>query len=138
MSNVVPVLKKQGIICVYTNFHNLNKACPKDNFPTPFMDQVVDECAGHEVLSFMDGFSRYNHICIRYSDQLKTAFTSSWETFAYKVMPFGLKNVGATFQHAMSYYFHDLVHIILAYLDDLTAHSKLQSQHLHDLCTLFL
>jgi hypothetical protein len=42
------------------NFHDLNKACSKDNFPTPFIDQIVDECTGCEVFSFMDGFSRYN------------------------------------------------------------------------------
>ena len=61
-----------------------------------------------------------------------------WGTFAYRVMPFGLKNVGATFQRAMSYCFHDLAHIILAYLYDLTAHSKHRAQHLHDLRTIFL
>ena len=74
----------------------------------------------------MDGFSGYNQIAIHPADQLKTAFISLWGTFSYRVMPFGLKNVGTTFQRAMSYYFHDLAHIILAYLDDLTACSKHQ------------
>ena len=72
----------------------------------------------------MDGFSRYNQIIIRHADQLKTVFNSPWGTFAYRVMPFGLKNTGATFQRAMSYFFHDLTHIILAYLDDLDTRSK--------------
>ncbi|WP_208081278.1 reverse transcriptase family protein, partial [Bacteroides uniformis] len=71
-------------------------------------DQIIDECVGHEVLSFMDGFSGYNQIAIRHADQLKTVFISPWGTFAYRVMPFGLKNAGATFQRAMSYFFHDL------------------------------
>ena len=97
VSNSVPVLKKQGTICVCTDFHDLNKACPKDNFPTPFIDQIIDDCAGHEVLSFMDGFSGYNQIVIRRVNQLKTAFISPWGTFAYRVMAFGLKNTGATF-----------------------------------------
>ena len=97
VSNPVPVNKKQGTIRVCTDFRDLNRACPKDNFPTPFIDQLIDACAGHEVLSFMDGFSGYNQIQIRKEDQYKTAFTTPWGTFAYRVMPFGLKNAGATF-----------------------------------------
>ena len=124
VSNPVPVNKKQGTIRVCTDFRDFNRACPKDNFPTPFIDQLIDACAGHEVLSFMDGFFGYNQIQIRKEDQYKTAFTTPWGTFAYRVMPFGLKNVGATFQRAMTYYFHDLVHILLIYLDDLTARSR--------------
>ena len=62
VSNPVPVEKKQGTISICTDFHDLNKACPKDNYPTPFIDQIIDACAGSEVFSFMDGFSRYNNI----------------------------------------------------------------------------
>jgi hypothetical protein len=65
VSNPMPVNKKQGIIHVCTYFHDLNKACPKDNFPTPFIDQIIDECAGCVAFFFMDGFSRYNHIQIK-------------------------------------------------------------------------
>ena len=97
VSNTVPVDKKQGAICICTIFHDLNRACPKDNFPTPFIDQILDECAGSEVFSFMDGFSGYNQIQIKPEDQHKTAFICPWGTFAYRKMPFGLKNVGATF-----------------------------------------
>ena len=57
VSNLVPINKKQGTICICTDFRNLNKACPKDNYPTPFIDQIIDACAGSEVFSFMDGFS---------------------------------------------------------------------------------
>ena len=71
----------------------------------------------------MDGFSGYNQITICPEDQHKTAFIFPWGTFAYKKMPFGLKNAGATFQRAMSYVFHDIKNIIEAYLDDLAAHS---------------
>jgi hypothetical protein len=67
----------------------------------------------------MDGFFGYNQIQIHLADQYKTAFTNSWGTFSYRVMPFGLKNAGAMFQWAMTYVFHDLARIILAYLDDL-------------------
>jgi hypothetical protein len=137
VSNPIPVDKKHGTIRVCTDFHDLNNACPKDNFPTPFIDQVIDDCAGHEALSFMDGFSGYNQIQIHPADQYKTAFITPWGTFAYRVMPFGLKNVDATFQRAMTYIFHDLVEIILAYLDDLTARSKKRTQHLDDLRIIF-
>ena len=123
VSNPVPVDKKQGTIRVCIDFRDLNKACPKDNYPTPFIDQITDECAGNEIFSFMDGFSRYNHITICPEDQHKTTFICPWGTFAYKKMPFGLKNVGATFQRAKSYAFHDIKHIIEAYLNDLAAHS---------------
>jgi hypothetical protein len=115
------------------DFQNLNHACPKDNFPTPFIDQIIDDFTGHEVLSLMDGFFGYNQIQIHPADQYKTAFTTPWGTFSYRVMPFGLKNAGATFQRDMTYIFHDLSHIILAYLDNLTARSKKCTQHLDDL-----
>ena len=82
VSNLVPVDKKQGTIRVYTDFIDLNKACHKDNYPTPFIDQIIDSCAGSEVFSFMDGFSRYNKIQIKPEDQHKTAFIFPWGTFA--------------------------------------------------------
>jgi hypothetical protein len=137
VSNPVPVDKKQGNIHVCTEFCDLNNACPKDNFPMPFIDQIIDDCAGHEALSFMDGFSGYNQIQIHPADQYKTAFITPWGTFSYRVMPFGLKNAGATFQRAMTYIFHDLAKIILAYLDDLTSQSKKHTQHLNDLRIIF-
>jgi hypothetical protein len=56
VSNPVPLNKNQETICVCMDFHDLNKACPKDNFPTPFIDQILDECVGSEIFSFMDGF----------------------------------------------------------------------------------
>ena len=60
VSNPIPVAKKQGSIRICTDFCDLNRACPKENFPTPFIDQILDECVGSEVFSFMDGFSGYN------------------------------------------------------------------------------
>jgi hypothetical protein len=83
VSNPVPVDKKQGTIRVCTDFRDLNKACPKDNYPTPFIDQIIDECAGCEAFSFMDGFSGYNQIQIKPEDQHKMAFICPWGTFAY-------------------------------------------------------
>ena len=98
VSNPVPVDKKQGAIRICTDFHDLNRACPKDNFPTPFIDQIFDECAGSEVFSFMDSFFGYNQIQIKPEDQHKIAFIFPWGNFTYQKMPFVLKNSGATFQ----------------------------------------
>jgi hypothetical protein len=130
VSNPVPVNKKQGTIRVCMDFRDLNKACPKDIFPAPFIDQIIDECAGSEVFSFMDGFSGYNQIQIKPEDQHKMMLICPWGTFAYQKMPFGLKNTGATFQRAMAFTFHDLKHIIEAYLDELVAHSHKRIDHL--------
>ena len=123
-------------MCV--DYRDVNQACPKDNYPTPFIDQIIDECAGCEIFSFMDGFSGYNQINIRPQDQSKTAFICPWGTFAYRKLPFGLKNVGATFQRAMNYAFHDIKDIVQPYLDDLPAHSRKRTQHPLHLRAIFL
>jgi hypothetical protein len=101
-----------------------HKACPKDNFPTPFIDHILHECTGSKVFYFMDNFSWFNQIQIKLKDQHKTTFICPWGTFSYHKMSFGLKNVEATFQRAMNFAFHDLKHIVEAYLDDLAAHSR--------------
>jgi hypothetical protein len=138
VSNLVPIDKKQGTIHVCIDYRDINKACPKDNFPTPFVDQIVDDCARSEIFSLMDGFSGYNQINIVPADQHKTTFICPWGTFAYRKLPFGLKNAGATFQHAMSYAFHDIKHIVQPYLDDLPAHSMHRVDHPTHLRTIFL
>jgi hypothetical protein len=112
VSNLVLVNKKQGTICVCVYYRDINKACPKDNYLTPFVDHIVDDCAGSEIFSFMDDFFGYNQINILPADQHKTDFIYSWGNFAYRKLPFGLKNVGVTFQCAMSYTFHDIKHIV--------------------------
>ena len=67
--NIVPIMKKQGTITVCVNYRDVNQACPKDNYPTPFIDQIIDECDGCEIFSFMDGFSSYSQINIHPQDQ---------------------------------------------------------------------
>ena len=86
----------------------------------------------------MDGFSGYNQIQIQKEYRYKTAFTTPWGTFTYRVIPFGLKNAGGTFQRTMTYCFHELIHIILVYRDDLIARSPKQAQHIDDLQQVFL
>jgi len=119
------------------DFPNLNKACPKDNFPTPFIDHIIDECVGCEVFYFMDDFSGYNQIQINPMDQHKTTFICPWDMFAYNKMPFVLKYVGATFQWAMLFSFHDLKNIVEAYLDDLVSCSHKRFDHLAHLRLIF-
>jgi hypothetical protein len=143
VSNLFPVNKKQGTIHVCVDYRDINKSCPKDNYLTPFIDQIVDDCAGSEIFSLMDGFSSYNQINILLADQHKTAFICPWGTFAYQKLPFGLKNAGETFQRAMSYTFHDIKHIVQPYLDDLpsTFHASSRSPdtfkgHFHTLSLL--
>jgi hypothetical protein len=133
VSNPMSIDKKQGTIRVCTEFCDLDKAYPKDNFPTPFIDQIIDECTGCKAFSFMDGFLGYNQIQIKLEDQHKTTFICPRSTFAYCKMPFGLKNSGATFQWAMSFSFHDLKHIVEAYLDDLASRNHKRTDHLTQL-----
>ena len=88
LSNTVPVKKKNGQIrCV--NFKNLNKAYPKDEFPLPNMDLLIDFVAGSAIFSFMNGFSRYNQIRMALKDAGKTAFRTPMGNFYYTVMPLG-------------------------------------------------
>jgi len=74
VSNIGPVTKKQGTIRVCVDYRDINRACLKDNYPTPFIDQIINDCAGSEIFSFMDGFSGYNQINILPLDQDKIAF----------------------------------------------------------------
>ena len=94
---MVPVTKPTGDIIICIDFRDLKKACPKEDFLLPNIDMIVDLTVGHEILTLMDGFSRYNQIQIVEEDQYKTTFTTPWGTFFYNMMPFGLKNSGATY-----------------------------------------
>ena len=98
LANVVLVKKANGKWRMCMDFTDLNKACPKDSFPLPRIDQLVDSTTGHKLLSFMDAFLGYNQIRIAKEDQEKTFFITSQGLYCYKVMPFGLKNAGATYQ----------------------------------------
>ncbi|PKI67593.1 hypothetical protein CRG98_012016 [Punica granatum] len=100
-SATIPVEKKDGRVRVCVDYRDLNKASPKDNFPLPHIDVLVDNTACHAQFSFMGGFSGYNQIRMAEKDKLKTTFTTMWGTFCNRVMPFGLKNAGATYQRAM-------------------------------------
>jgi hypothetical protein len=120
------------------DYRDLNKASPKDDFPLPHIDILVDNAAGHGMLSFMDGFSGYNQIRMAEEDMEKSAFITPWGVFCYRVMPFGLKNAGATYQRAMTTLFHDMMHReVEVYVDDIIAKSKTAEDHLSCLKKLF-
>ena len=97
LANVVLVKKANGKWRMCVDFTDLNKVCPKDSFPLPRIDQLMDSTAGHKLLTFIDAFSGYNQIKMAKEDQEKTAFITSQGLYCYKVMPFGLKNAGATY-----------------------------------------
>ena len=94
-------------MCV--DYMGLIKACPKDPFPLPCIDQVVDSTSGCETLCFLDVYSRYHQITMKESDQLATSFITLFGSFCYVTMMFGLKNAGATYQRCMLKCFRDLI-----------------------------
>jgi hypothetical protein len=97
LANVVLVEKSNGKWRMCMDFTDLNKACLKDSFPLPRIDALVDSTSGYELLSFMDAFSGYNQILMHPEDQEKTSFITDRGLYCYKVMPFDLKNAGATY-----------------------------------------
>ncbi|KAM1132646.1 hypothetical protein ACFX19_047714 [Malus domestica] len=138
ISNIVIVLKKSGQIRVCVDFRDLNDACPKDDFPLPIIEIMVDATTGHEALSFMDGSSGYNQIRMALEDEELTAFCTPKGIYCYKVMPFGLKNAGATYQRAMQKIFNDMLHKnVECYVDDVVVKTKKRLDHLKDLRVVF-
>ena len=138
LANVVPVPKKDGKVRVCVDFRDLNKVSPKDDFPLPHIDMLVESTAGHLMLSFMDGFSGYNQILMAPEDMEKTSFITEWGTYCYRVMPFGLKNAGATYQRAATTLFHDMMHRdVEVYVDDMIVKSQGGADHLAALQRFF-
>ena len=96
LANTVVVKKKNEKWRVCVDFTNLNKACPKDPFPMPRIDQLVDATVRHPRMSFLDAFQGYHQISLVLDDQEKTAFVTPIGNYHYKVMLFGLKNARST------------------------------------------
>ena len=80
------------------DYTGLNRACPKDHFPLPRIDQIIDSTSGCEILSFLDAYSGYHQIMMKDSDLVVTSFITPYGLYCYVTMPFGLKNTGATYQ----------------------------------------
>ena len=107
VARTVVVKKKNGKDRVCIDFMDLNKACLKDSFPLPHIDRLVESTVGNELLTLMDDFSGYNQIMMNREDQEKTSFITDRGIYCYKVMSFGLKNVGATYQRLVNKMFHE-------------------------------
>lgn len=138
LANIVPVKKKNGQVRICVDFRDLNEACPKDEFPLPITELLIDATTGFGALSFMDGFSGYNQIKMAPEDEELTAFRTPKGIYCYPVMPFGLKNAGATYQRTMTNIFNDILHnTIECYVDDLVVKTKKRENHLNDLRKVF-
>ncbi|KAM0984469.1 hypothetical protein ACFX2C_011867 [Malus domestica] len=110
-------------MCV--DYTNLNKGCRKDSFPLPLIDRLIDFTAMCELLSFMDTYSGYNQILMNPSDQEHTGFTTDRGLYCYKVMPFGLKNAGATYQRLVNSMFAEQIGKSMeVYVDHMLVKSK--------------
>jgi hypothetical protein len=135
--NIVPVEKKNtGKIWVFIDFHNLNKATPKDEYPMPIADMLINNAFGHWVIIFLDGNTSYKQFFMAEEDMSKTVFCcpSFIGLFEWLVMTFGLKNICATYQRAMNLIFHDLLGIILEIcIDYVIIKSDTMDSHLDDL-----
>ena len=134
LANGVPVPKKDWKVRMCLDFRDFNKASPKDDFPLPHIDILFDNTAGPALLPFMEGFLGYNQIKIALEDMEKTSFIIPWVTYCYKVMPFGLKNAGATYQWVATTLLHDLIQKEMeVYVDDMIVKSKDHKGHIRAL-----
>jgi len=134
LANVVMVKKPNGKWRMCVDFTDLNKACPKDSYTLPRINQLMDSIACHKWLSFMDAFSEYNQIRMDEANQEKTSFITSQGLFCYKVMPFNMKNAGATYQRLVNRMFHPQIgRNVKVYVDDMLVKSLDKGKHLDDL-----
>ena len=137
LANVVLIKKTNGKWRLCIDFTDINKACPKDSFPLPRIDLIVDATAGHE-LSFMDAFSGYNQISMDPDDQEKTSFVIAQGTYCYCVMPFGLKNAGASYQRLVNRMFQKHIGTTMeVYIDDMLVKSTTAELHIALLAEAF-
>jgi hypothetical protein len=130
----VLVKKSSGKWRMCMDFTDLNKACPKDSFPLPQIDLPVDSTSEHQLLSFMDAFSGYNQIHMDATDQENTSFITNRGLYCYKMMPFGLKNEGATYQRLVNKMFQNQIgRNVEVYVDDMLVRSIQATKHIADL-----
>ena len=116
------------------DYTDLNRACPKDSYPLPSIDQLVDATLGFLLMSFMDAFSDYNQIQMVQENEEKMSFIIDRETYCYKVMPFRLKKAGATYQRMVDKVFaKQLDRNMEAYVDDMMVKSISMAQPVADL-----
>ena len=138
LANVVLVKKANCKWRLCIDFTDVNRACPKDSFPLSRIKLIVDATADHELLIFMDAFSSYNQISMDPDDQEKTSFVTRQGTYCYKVMPFGLKNVGATYQRLVNKMFQKQIRASMeVYIDDMLVKSTTAGLHIAHMSEAF-
>ncbi|KAL2241158.1 UNVERIFIED_CONTAM: Retrovirus-related Pol polyprotein from transposon opus [Sesamum indicum] len=138
LANVVLVPKSGGKWRMCTDFTDLNKACPKDPYPLPRIDILVDSTAGYKIFSMMDAYQGYHQIYMATEDRIKTSFVTDRGIFCYNVMPFGLKNAGATYQMLVNKMFAcQIGKIMEVYVDDMLVKSHKPDEHLEHLKIAF-
>nr|AAP53982.2 retrotransposon protein, putative, unclassified [Oryza sativa Japonica Group] len=138
LANPVVVPKANGKLRMCIDYTDLNKACPKDPYPLPRIDQIVDSTAGCDLLCFLDAYSGYHQIHMAREDEEKTAFITPIGTYCYTTMPFGLKNAGPTFQRTTRISLgSQLGRNVEAYVDDLVVKTRNQETLLSDLAETF-
>ena len=131
VANIVPVTKKNEKIRVCIDFRDLNEVYPKDEFPLPITDVMIDNTCGFERMSFMDGFSGYNQIKMHPDDEKHTSFRTPLGVYYYTITPFGLKNARATYQRAMNAIFHEhICKTVECYVDDIAVKSRVKGEHM--------
>nr|KYP57235.1 Transposon Ty3-G Gag-Pol polyprotein [Cajanus cajan] len=131
LANVVLVKKSSGKWRICVDYTDLNKTCPKDSYPLPSIDRLVDRASGHALLSFLDAYSGYNQI-------MMTSFITDHANYCYRVMPFGLKNAGATYQRLMDKVFHHQIgRNMEVYVDDMVVKTISATDHATDLAEVF-
>jgi hypothetical protein len=139
--NIVPVEKKNnGKIRLCVDFRNLNRATPKDEYPMPIAEDLINRASSHKVISFLDDNAGSNQIFMAEEDMYKIAFCCPGFVglFEWVVMTFGLKNAGVTYQWAMNLIFHDLLGMILeVYIDALVIKWAGFNDHMADLRMVF-
>ncbi|GAU51110.1 hypothetical protein TSUD_411870 [Trifolium subterraneum] len=130
LSNVVLVKKSDGKWRMCVDYTDLNRACPKDAYPLPCIDRLVDNSSGFKLLSFLDAYSGYNQIPMAVADRTKTTFMTESGNYYYNVMPSGLKNAGATYQRMMNKVFRgEIGDMLEVYMDDMIVKSHEEVDH---------
>jgi hypothetical protein len=120
------------------DYTNLNKACPKDPYPLPRIDQIVDSTFGCDLLSFLDAYSGFHQIQMSRQDRKHTGFVTVDGLYYYVVMPYGLKNALSTFVWVMRKTFDDLIRDrVEVYVDDIVVKTKRGSSLVEDLTLVF-
>jgi hypothetical protein len=138
LTNIVKVKKKNDKWRMCTDFTDLNKRCPKDDFPLTRINKVIDSTTGCEIMALLDCFSGYHHIWLREEDQEKTSFIAPFGTYCYPRMPEGLKNAESTFCRLTKVILNEqLERNIFTYVDDIVVGSRKRETQLQDLAETF-